>query len=196
MLKIIKYRIKDDDKLVREIELKEDSTFLDLHNAIQESCKYDPTLLTSFYIADQYWDESEDPSKEIIMERMDEVTQKDCKIMSETPLNFEPVEVGQHYLYLFDFCSGRCFYIEVIGVRNFTKKDEKKQYPVCTLSEGKAPIQVDSSIDDLLEQSSSKKKSSRIDDDFDEDEDNPYYDNDYEDGYDDFGGGYDSSDLY
>ncbi len=192
MQKVIKYRIFDEEDFVREIEMKEDSTFKDLHLAIQQVCKYDPTLITTFYIADEYWEASDEPEKEIILERIDEKTQKDCLLMEDTPLNFVKPEKGQHYLYLFDFFSVRCFNVEVIDVRNYLKKDEKLKFPNLTLSEGNPPQQV--IIDDLED-----NLEENLDDDEDdfEEEENPYYDNEYEDGYDDFGGdGYDGGDLY
>ncbi len=193
MQKVIKYRIFDDKEFVREIELKEDSTFFDLHLAIQEVCKYDPTLMTTFYIADEYWEASDDPSKEIILERLDEKTQKDCMLMKETLLNFIKPEKGQHYLYLFDFFSVRCFNVEVVGVRNFIKKDEKAIFPICTLSEGNPPEQM---MVEGFDEEFDEKAAIEDFDDFDEEEENPYYDNEFEDGYDDFGGGYGDNELY
>ena len=50
MQKIIKYKVSDDAEFVREIELKDDSSFKDLHTAIQKACKYDPSLITMFYM--------------------------------------------------------------------------------------------------------------------------------------------------
>lgn len=187
MLKVIKYRIFDDKDFVREIEMKEDSTFFDLHLAIQKICNYDPTLMTTFYVADKDWEASTEPSDEIILEKMDEKTQKDCQMMNETPLNFIAPEKGQHYIYLFDFFSVRYFCIEIVDIRNFIKKDEKAKFPILLLSEGEVPEQM--KIDNLEEEFDEKAALDDFDDFDDEEEENPYYDNEYEDGYDDFGGG-------
>ena len=77
MQKIIKYKVSDDAEFVREIELKDDSSFKDLHTAIQKACKYDPSLITMFYIANGDWEVDDEPENEILLERMDEKTQQD-----------------------------------------------------------------------------------------------------------------------
>jgi len=187
MQKVIKYRISDDSDFVREIEMKEDASFKDLHLAIQNTCKYDPSLITTFYIANEYGEASDDPEKEIILERMDEKTQKDCLLMEDTPLNFVKPEKGQKYIYLFDFFSVRCFNVEVVNVRNYIKKDEKNTFPLCTLAEGNPPQQV---IIDDMDNDFDEKSALEDFDDLEEEVENPYYDNEYEDGYDEFGGGY------
>lgn len=187
MQKIIKYKISDDEVFVREIELKEDSSFLDLHTAIQKACKYDPSLITMFYIVDENWEIDEEPENEILLERMDEKTQQDCRLMEDTPLNFVKPEKGQKYLYMYDLLSERCFFVEVIDIRNFTKKDENLKFPKCTYAEGFPPKQIEmDNFDEEFEEDPSLEDL----DDFDEEEENPYYDNEYEDGYDEFGGGY------
>lgn len=186
MQKIIKYRILFEPDFVGEIEIKEDSTFTDLHNAIQEMCDYDPTLMTTFYTTDNLGE----PDQEIIFECIDEKTQKDCLLMEDTFLNFQKPEVGQRLIYIFDFFSVRCFHIEIVGLRNYTKKDEKTEFPKIQIVNGKAPQQV--FIDNLDPENDEEE-------DILEEED-PYYDDEFEDGYDDFdefgGGGYDSDDIY
>lgn len=187
MQKIIKYKVSDDAEFVREIELKDDSSFKDLHTAIQKACKYDPSLITMFYIANGDWEVDEEPENEILLERMDEKTQQDCRLMEDTPLNFVKVEKGQKYLYMYDLLSERCFFVEVVDVRNFTKKDEKAKFPKCTFAEGLPPQQIE--MDDLEEEFEENPTVEDFDE-FDEEEENPYYDNEFEDGYDEFGGGY------
>lgn len=187
MQKIIKYKVSDDAEFVREIELKDDSSFKDLHTAIQKACKYDPSLITMFYIANGDWEVDDEPENEILLERMDEKTQQDCRLMEDTPLNFVKVEKGQKYLYMYDLLSERCFFVEVVDVRNFTKKDEKAKFPKCTFAEGLPPQQIE--MDDLEEEFEENPNIEDFDE-FDEEEENPYYDNEFEDGYDEFGGGY------
>ena len=187
MQKIIKYKISDDAEFVREIELKDDSSFKDLHTAIQKACKYDPSLITMFYIANGDWEVDDEPENEILLERMDEKTQQDCRLMEDTPLNFVKVEKGQKYLYMYDLLSERCFFVEVVDVRNYTKKDEKTKFPKCIFAEGLPPQQIE--MDDLEEEFEENPNIEDFDE-FDEEEENPYYDNEFEDGYDEFGGGY------
>lgn len=187
MQKIIKYKISDEYEFVREIEMKDDMTFKDLHTAIQKACKYDPSLITMFYIADENWEVSDERENEILLERMDEKTQQDCRLMEDTALNFVKPEKGQKYLYLYDLLSERSFFVEVVDVRNFTKKEEKVKFPKCTYAEGLPPQQIE--LDDITEELGGNEQLEQFDE-FDEEEENPYYDNEFEDGYDEFGGGY------
>ncbi|MBO7134054.1 MAG: hypothetical protein J6W06_07855 [Bacteroidales bacterium] len=188
MQKILKYRISDDKDFVREIELKDDSTFKDLHVAIQKNCKYDPSLITMFYIADENWEPSDEPEKTILLERIDEKTQSDCLLMEDTPLNYTKPEKGMKYQYVYDLLSENYFYVEIIDIRNYTKKDEKTKFPKCTFAEGIPPQQI--TIDDIEEEFDEQSALEDFDE-LEEDVENPYYDNEFEDGYDEFGGGYD-----
>lgn len=165
---IIKYRLVfgKDDEFVRDIELHEESNFLDLSLAIQAACNFDFSLLSMFYLSNKSWDKLD----EIVHDRIDAESQADALLMEETKLNhFEP-KIGQRYIYIFDFFSERAFFIEIVNIRKVEKNDHLLEFPICTLSKGKAPEQI--FIDD-------------IDDEFEEDD---FYDDDYDDdGYDDIG---------
>ena len=92
------------------------------------------------------------------------------------------------YLYMYGLLSENCFFVEIIEIRNSTAKDEKAKFPKCTRAEGIPPQQI--TLDDINEDFDENAAL----EDFDELEDeveNPYYDNEFEDGYDEFGGGYD-----
>ncbi|MDR2009740.1 MAG: plasmid pRiA4b ORF-3 family protein [Bacteroidales bacterium] len=144
---IIKYRIisGEDENFVRDIEIYSDNTFLDLHMAIQAACNYDPSLLTTFFLSNASWDKVQ----EIILEKIDEESQADLMLMSDTRLDtFTPV-IGQRYIYIFDFFSIRSFFIEIVNIREAVKEDFKLQFPICTLSKSKAPEQV--FVDDINE---------------------------------------------
>jgi len=144
---IIKYRIVsgENDSFVRDIELFDDSTFMDFHMAIQSACNYDPTMLTTFYLSNKSWDKLD----EIVPELIDAESQANAILMDETKLShFNPV-VGQRYVYIFDFFSVRFFFIEIVNMRNSTKDDVHLEFPICTLSHAKAPVQV--FVDEITE---------------------------------------------
>lgn len=162
---IIKYRIisGENDDFVRDIEIHDDSTFLDLHLAIQSACDFDPSLLTTFYLSDKNWNKLD----EIVLDLIDAETQADALIMEETKLShFSPV-AKQRYIYIFDFFSVRAFFIEIVNIRQSTKDDVLLEFPICTLSHEKSPSQI--FIDDIDEDDI---------DDFDEDDDDEDYDDD------------------
>lgn len=144
---IIKYRIVcgENDDFVRDIEIYSDSKFLELHLAIQSACDFDASLLTTFYLSNKKWDKL----TEIVQELIDAESQADSLLMDETNLeNFDP-KLGQRYIYIFDFFSVRSFFIEIVNIRERTKDDLLLEFPICTLSHGKAPSQV--FIDELNE---------------------------------------------
>ncbi len=177
---IVKFRIisGEKDDFVRDIELYSESSFLDLHLSIQDSCGYDEGLLTSFFVSDNDWKKG----KEIILEKMDPETQQDVLLMEDVIISDFATDKKQKFIYVFDFFSVRSFFIEVVNIRKSDKEDKKLKYPICTLSEGTPPRQifiedmknldVDSpdfvSIDDLDDMS--------FDDDYDDDDG---FDDDY-----------------
>jgi hypothetical protein len=161
---IIKYRLisGENDDFVRDIELFSDSTFLDLHLAIQASCDFDPNLITTFYQSNKSWDKLE----EVALDRIDTESQADVLLMEETKLeHFEPA-LGQRFIYIFDFFSVRAFFIEIVNIRESTKDDVHLEFPICTLSHGKAPRQV--FIDDITDDDLDEFNSFDNDDDDDD----------------------------
>ena len=144
---IIKYRIisGENDEFVRDIEIYSENTFLDLHMAIQSSCNYDPSLITTFFLSNESWDKVQ----EIILEKIDEESQAGLMLMEDTMLDTFYPEIGQRYIYIFDFFSVRSFFIEIVNTREKTREDMKLEFPICTLSKGKAPEQI--YVDDINE---------------------------------------------
>lgn len=159
---ILKYKIftPEEDDFLLEIEIDENSTFLDLHYAITKACNYNQKEITSFYLSDDGWDFG----VEILRTRFDNELQPETLIMEETKLNhFSPV-VGQRYLFVFDEILQRGFFIEISNIKN-PKKSES--YPKIIVS-GKAPAQYTKIEDDNAKHSKTKGHGN-INDDFDMD---------------------------
>ncbi|HQP05220.1 MAG TPA: hypothetical protein PLP11_11530, partial [Bacteroidales bacterium] len=95
---ILKFRIISPEKenFARDIEIFDDSSFLELHEAIQLSCDYDPSIMTSFYVSNERWEKKE----EIVMQIMDEEEQKESLLMDSTPLNRFFNHKGQRLIYI------------------------------------------------------------------------------------------------
>lgn len=165
---LIKYRIisGEDDTFVRDIEIHEDNTFLDLHLAIQAACNYVNSLLSTFYLSNKSWDKLD----EIVQDRIDAESQSDALLMEETKLNYFAPKIGQRYIYIFDFFSVRFFFIEIVNIRKVERNDHLLEFPICTLSKSKAPEQI---FIDMLDEG--------FDEDFDEDYIDDYDDDDYDD---------------
>ena len=143
---IYRFRIvsPDEDQFYREIDIRKDSSFLDFHEAIQQSADYDMTQITSFFLVEDGWKKG----MEITMMDME----SNSLVMSEVNLDYLIKKVKDRLIYVFDFFSDRAFYIEL---KEILSPEPKKKYPQCVLSKGLAPKQimvVDVSINDILDQ--------------------------------------------
>lgn len=140
------------DDFVREIQIDPENTFFDFHQAILASVNYTDDQMTSFFICDDDWEKE----KEVTLEEMDNNAEMDSWVMRETPLNELIEDEKQKLLYVFDYMTERCFFIELSEI--VTGKNLKEA--VCARKEGEAPKQtIDfeematsrSAIDDLDE---------------------------------------------
>lgn len=121
------------DDFIREIQIDPEATFLDFHKAILKSVSYTDDQMTSFFICDDDWEKEQ----EVTLEEMDTNSEMDSWVMSETPLNELVEDEKQKLLYVFDYMTERCFFIELSEI--ITGKEVKAA--VCTRQEGEAPKQ-------------------------------------------------------
>ena len=132
---VYKFKLVSDeaDNFSREIEIDSESTFLQLRNAILDSVGYSKDELDSFFLCDEDWSKEE----EITLEDMGTNSDQDVWLMESTPLNEMIEEEGQKLIFVFDYLTERCFFMEMreaIPGRNLRE-------PICTLKQGKAPTQ-------------------------------------------------------
>ena len=121
------------DDFVREIQIDPEATFFDLHEAILKAANYTNDQMTSFFICDDDWEKE----KEITLEEMDNNPEMDSWIMKETRLNELIEDEKQKLLYVFDYMTERCFFIELSEI--ITGKEIKGAK--CTKESGEAPKQ-------------------------------------------------------
>ena len=121
------------DDFVREIQIDPEATFFDLHEAILKAANYTNDQMTSFFICDDDWEKE----KEITLEGMDNNPEMDSWIMKETRLNELIEDEKQKLLYVFDYMTERCFFIELSEI--ITGKEIKGAK--CTKKSGEAPKQ-------------------------------------------------------
>lgn len=132
---IYKFRIVSDevDNFKLEIAIDSDDTFLRLRNAILEAVGYSKDQLDSFFICDDDWSKE----KEITLEEMDTDSDQDVWLMEDTQLSELIEDEGQKMIYVFDYMTERCFFMEMKEiVTGKTLLD-----PLCQRKEGKAPEQ-------------------------------------------------------
>ena len=121
------------DDFVREIQIDPEATFFDLHEAILKAANYTNDQMTSFFICDDDWEKE----KEITLEEMDNNPEMDSWIMKETRLNELIEDEKQKLLYVFDYMTESCFFIELSEI--ITGKEIKGAK--CTKKSGEAPKQ-------------------------------------------------------
>jgi Plasmid pRiA4b ORF-3-like protein. len=121
------------DGFIREIQIDPEATFFDFHKAILDSVGYSADQMTSFFLCDNDWEKE----KEITLEEMDTNPEIDSWVMKDTTLSELIEDEKQKLLYVFDYLTERCFFIELTEI--ITGKDIKK--PTCTRKEGDPPKQ-------------------------------------------------------
>ena len=132
---IYKFTIISDevDDFIREIQVNPEATFFDFHEAILKSAGYTNDQMTSFFICDEDWEKE----KEVTLEAMNDDPEVDSWVMKETPLNELIEDEKQKLIYVFDYMTERCFFIELSEI--VTGKEIKGAK--CTKQEGNAPKQ-------------------------------------------------------
>lgn len=133
---VYKFKLVSDEvsNFSREIEIDATASFLQLRNAILDSVDYSKDDLDSFFLCDDDWDKHE----EIALEDLGSSSDQDIWIMEDTPLNELIEEEGQKLIFVFDYETERCFFMEMkeaIAGRHLSD-------PMCTMKRGKAPAQI------------------------------------------------------
>lgn len=131
---IYRFRLvfEDNEEITRVIEIKSTQTFLEFHNCIQESIKFDNKHAASFFKSDDYW--RKDQEITLLEEDLD----TDVKLMAKTKIAAYIDHPYQRFIYLFDKKVQWTLLIELIKIDT---ENPKINYPVCTKSVGQAPKQ-------------------------------------------------------
>ncbi len=172
-----------EDNIFRDIELREDQTFEELHLAIIAAFEFRGDQMASFYMSDDEWSKGE----EIGLMDMGFGEEMGPRTMSSTVLNSMIIEPDEKILYLYDFLKMWIFYVELVDEKEV---ENGAEYPRLLREIGVSPNEDDKEIPDLLEglTDSAPTKDpmqSEIDDIM-----NEYGDED------DFGGGFENIDDY
>ena len=121
------------DDFVREIQIDPEATFFDLHEAILKAANYTNDQMTSFFICDDDWEKE----KEITLEEMDDNPEMDSWVMKDTTISELVEDEKQKLLYVFDYMTERCFFIELSEIITGKEMTGAK----CTKKSGDAPKQ-------------------------------------------------------
>jgi hypothetical protein len=142
----------ENDKFVRDIDVKATQTFKEFHDFIRETAQLDGNELASFFICDRRWNKL----KEITLINMNDEDERDAdeedddkfhipvSVMEESILKDFVDDPHQRMLYEYDILSQGSLFIELMKV---LPSDTNSDYPVCVKSEGslsaKKPVDED-----------------------------------------------------
>lgn len=132
---VFKFHIISDevDNFKREIKIDADATFLDFYGIIIECTGFSDKEMSSFILTDEKWRKKQ----EITLVEMDTDSDVDSLVMEECVLNDFLEDEKQKLLFEFDYLNERSLFIELAEI--IPGKNLKK--PLCSISEGEAPMQ-------------------------------------------------------
>ena len=134
---VLKFRIyyEDDDAVYRDVVIKHNQTFLDLHNAILKAYDFDNKHAATFYRSNDYWQRG----REISIEKYDKEYKAEPLIMADTTIGSEIRDTNQKFIYVYDFVKNWTFLVELINVAK--EESSKITYPATSRTEGIGPQQ-------------------------------------------------------
>ena len=132
---VFKFKVISDkvENFALHIDADAKNTFFELHEVIQDECKYDPSELATFFLADEEWDKG----LEIMMFKNSSPKQNSVISMKNAVLGDYLKEKEDKLIYVFDVINQKSLYIEL----NDIVMEKKLNTPVVTYNRGLAPVQ-------------------------------------------------------
>lgn len=132
---VFKFKIISDkvENFALHIDADAKNTFFELHEAIQDECKYDPSEIVTFFLADEEWDKG----LEITMFPNRSLKQNSTVTMKNALLGDYLKQKEDKLIYIFDVINQKSLYIEL----NEIVMENKLNSPVVTYNKGLAPLQ-------------------------------------------------------
>jgi hypothetical protein len=134
---VLKFRIyfEEDDSVYRDVLVKHNQHFLQLHQGILKAYEFDSKHQATFFRSNDHWQRG----REISLEKYDREYRVAPLIMTETPIGSEIRDPNQKFVYLYDFVKNWTFLVELIHVSK--EENSKLEYPAVVKTEGIAPAQ-------------------------------------------------------
>jgi hypothetical protein len=134
---VLKFRIylEEDDAVYRDVVIKHNQTFQDLHFAILKAWEFDSKHEATFYRSNDNWQRG----REISFARYDKPYKAEPLLMAETTIGSEIRDTNQKFIYVYDFLKNWTFLVELINVRK--EESTKIIYPAISRTEGIGPQQ-------------------------------------------------------
>ncbi len=134
---LLRFRVywEDDDQIYRDVEVRSNHSFLDLHQIIIKAYEFDGKHSASFYESNDRWQRGRELNSEVMANKKN----APALSMVKTPVSALVQKPDQKFVYVYDPAKHWTFLVELIGV----EKDEnpKRVYPFILRKEGIAPSQ-------------------------------------------------------
>jgi Plasmid pRiA4b ORF-3-like protein len=134
---------EDYDEVMREIDVKSNQTFEDLHHAIHKSTGYNPEFPSSFYISNDQWIKGEEITYLPNQKRID----RGVTLMDKVKLLKFIDDPHQKFYYTFNFDRPFDFHVELMKI--ILEEAPGTIYPAVIKSVGEAPKQFGNVLDNL-----------------------------------------------
>jgi hypothetical protein len=131
-----KVTFEDYDEVSRDIDIKSNQTFLDLHKAIHQSTGYNPEFPSSFYISNDQWIKGEEITYLPNQRRID----RGVSLMEKVKLSSFIDDPHQKFYYTFNFDRPYDFHVELMKI--ILDETPGVTYPAVIRSVGDAPRQI------------------------------------------------------
>jgi hypothetical protein len=126
---------EDYDDVTREIDIKSNQTFEDLHRAIHQSTGYNCEFPSSFYISNDQWIKGEEITFLPNQRRID----RGVALMEKVKLSSRIDDPHQKFYYTFNFDRPFDFHVELLKI--ILDETPGTTYPAVIKSVGEAPKQ-------------------------------------------------------
>jgi hypothetical protein len=130
-----KVTFEDYDDVIREIDVKSNQTFEDLHRAIHHSTGYNCEFPSSFYISNDQWIKGEEITYLPNQRRID----RGVVLMDKVKLSNRIDDPHQKFYYTFNFDRPFDFHVELLKI--ILDETPGTDYPAIIKSVGEAPKQ-------------------------------------------------------
>jgi hypothetical protein len=121
------------EEVFRDIEIEEDATFEDFHNAITQAFGFEGLEMASFYESNEQWEQGD----EIALFDMSDGSEP-TRTMGETKLNHVISKEQRNLVYIYDFLSMWTFIIELAEI---AEPETGFIYPNLMFAEGEVPLE-------------------------------------------------------
>lgn len=134
---VYRFRIafEDYDDVIREIDIKSNQTFEDLHRAIHQAIGYNPDYPSSFYISNDQWTKGEEITFMPNQRRID----RGVALMDKVKLSSRIDDPHQKFYYTFNFDRPFDFHVELMKI--LLEDVPGVTYPSVARAVGDAPKQ-------------------------------------------------------